>query len=149
MYGLVHAGLLWSKKFSAELAAKGFGHCQADPCVFRRVLHGKVVSIVVYVDDPAGGEKKKAGVKPLSKDDAPQTKAETEERRVTPYREAVGAFMWAAIMTRSDVAYGDHQLGKGPVLESSINGTTIPVAHKGRWDHVRRIAGVVHKTFGT
>ncbi|CAM9743694.1 unnamed protein product, partial [Ascophyllum nodosum] len=51
MYGLVHAGLLWSKKFSTELAAKRFEHCQADPCVLRRVLHGKVVSIVVYVDD--------------------------------------------------------------------------------------------------
>ena len=24
MYGLVHAGLLWSKKFSAKLAARGF-----------------------------------------------------------------------------------------------------------------------------
>ena len=52
MYGLVHAGLLWSKNFSAELAARGFEQCQADRCVFRRVLRGKgVVIIVVYVDD--------------------------------------------------------------------------------------------------
>ena len=52
MYGLVHAGLLWSKTFSAELAARGFEECQADPCVFRQVLRGKVVLIiVVYVDD--------------------------------------------------------------------------------------------------
>ena len=52
MYGLVHAGLLWSKTFSAELAARRFEQCQADPCVFRRVLRGKVVVIiVVYVDD--------------------------------------------------------------------------------------------------
>ena len=30
----------------------GFEQCQADPCVFRRVLRGKVVVIiVVYVDD--------------------------------------------------------------------------------------------------
>ena len=43
-----------------------------------------------------------AGGKPLSKDDAPQTEAETEEMHVTPYREAVGALMWAAIMTRPD-----------------------------------------------
>ena len=147
MYGLVHAGLLWSKKFSTELAAKRFEHCQADPCVLRRVLHGKVISIVVYVDDPLVAKRNEAGAKPLSKDDAPQTKAETEERRA--YREAVGAFMWAATMTRTDVAYGDYQLGKRPVLESSENGTTIPVAHKGRWDHVRRNAGVVHKTLGT
>ena len=52
MYGLVHARLLWSKKFSAEPATKGFGQCQAGPCVFRRVLCGNVVVIiVVYVDD--------------------------------------------------------------------------------------------------
>ena len=36
-----------------------------------------------------------AGAKPLSKDDTPQTEAETEEMRVTPYREAVGAVVWA------------------------------------------------------
>ena len=52
MYGLVHAGLLWLKTFSAEVAAREFEQCQADPCVFRRVLRGKVVVIiVVYVDD--------------------------------------------------------------------------------------------------
>ena len=27
MYGLVHAGLLWSKTFSAGLAARGFEQC--------------------------------------------------------------------------------------------------------------------------
>ena len=53
MYGLVHAGLLWPKTFSAELAAKGFEQCQDDPCMFRRLLRGKVVVIiVVYVDNP-------------------------------------------------------------------------------------------------
>ena len=61
MYGLVHAGLLWSKTFSAELAARGFEQYQADPCVFRRVLRGKVVVIiVVYVDDlPMASETKR------------------------------------------------------------------------------------------
>ena len=34
-----------------------------------------------------------AGAKTLSKGDVPQTEAETEEMRVTPYREAVGALM--------------------------------------------------------
>ncbi|CAN0457551.1 unnamed protein product, partial [Ascophyllum nodosum] len=53
-----------------------------------------------------------AGAKPLSKDDASQTETETEEMRITPYREAVGAFMWAATMTRPGVAYAAHQLGK-------------------------------------
>ena len=53
-----------------------------------------------------------AGVKPLSKHDAQQTEAETKEMRITPYREAVGALMWAATMTPPDVAYTSHQLGK-------------------------------------
>ncbi|CAN0306497.1 unnamed protein product [Ascophyllum nodosum] len=52
MYGLMHAGLLWSKKFGGELISKGFERSQADPCVFRRKHLGKVVVIiVVYVDD--------------------------------------------------------------------------------------------------
>ena len=52
MYGLMHAGLLWSKKFGGELIAKGFERSLADPCVFRRKHLGKVVVIiVVYVDD--------------------------------------------------------------------------------------------------
>ncbi|CAN0450211.1 unnamed protein product [Ascophyllum nodosum] len=52
MYGLVHAGLLWSKPFSAELDARGFEQYQADPCVFRRNLLGNVVVIiVVFVND--------------------------------------------------------------------------------------------------
>ena len=42
----------------------------------------------------------------------PKPEAETEKIRVTPYREAVGALMWAGTMTRPDVAYAAHQLGK-------------------------------------
>ena len=53
-----------------------------------------------------------AGAKPLSTDAAPQTEAETKKMRVTPQREAVGALTWAATMTRPDVAYAAHQLGK-------------------------------------
>ena len=52
MYGLMRAGLLWSKTFGGELIAKGFERSQADPCVFRREYLGKVVVIIlVYVDD--------------------------------------------------------------------------------------------------
>ena len=52
MYGLMHAGLLWSTKFGGEMIAKGFDKSRADPCVFRRKHLGKaVVIIVVYVDD--------------------------------------------------------------------------------------------------
>ena len=52
-------GLLWSKTFSAELAAKGFEQCQADPCVFRRVLRGKVVVIIVVYDLLVASETKR------------------------------------------------------------------------------------------
>ena len=69
-----------------------------------------------------------AGAKPLSKDDAPQTEAETEEMSVTPYREAVGALMWAVTMTRPDVAYATHQVRK-------INDHPKPVQH---WKAARR-----------
>ena len=52
MYGLMHAGLLWSKKFGEKLIPKGFERSQADPCVVRRKHLGKgVVFIVVYVED--------------------------------------------------------------------------------------------------
>ena len=62
MYGLVYAGLLWSKAFGAELAARGFEQCQAKPCAFGRVLRGKVVvMIVVYVDDLLVVRKTKRG----------------------------------------------------------------------------------------
>ena len=49
-----------------------------------------------------------AGAKLVSEDDVPQTEAKTEEMRVTPYREAVGALMWVATMTRPDVACAAH-----------------------------------------
>ena len=52
-----------------------------------------------------------SGAKPLSKDDAPQTEAETEEMRITPYREVLGALMWAATMTQLGKFYDD----PGPV----------------------------------
>ena len=52
MYGLMHAGLLWSKTFGEELIAKGFERSQADPCVFRWKHLGTVaIIIVVYVDN--------------------------------------------------------------------------------------------------
>ena len=171
MYGLAHAGLLWSKKFGGELGAKGFERSQADPCVFRRRLQGNVVVIiVVYVDDllllsatkkddqqaledlrssfpiKDMGEvsyylgchitrNRKArtvtfdqrryaqivverfdikkmsiipaspGMAPLSKADGPQTDAEISEMRDTPYREAVGALIWIATMTRPDLSF--------------------------------------------
>ena len=45
-----------------------------------------------------------SGVLTLSRADEPRNPEEKEEMRKFPYREAVGAFMWTATMTRSDIA---------------------------------------------
>ena len=178
IYGLMHAGLLWSKKFGGELIAKGFERSQADPCVFQRKHLGKVVVIiVVYVEDLLVLSETKqdehqaledlrssfpikdlgeisyylgchitrdrkartmmldqqryaqtvterfgiqktsvipvpTGKAPLSKADGPQNNAEIAEMRGISYREAVGALMWVANMTRPDLAYTAHTLAK-------------------------------------
>lgn len=44
--------------------------------------------------------------------DGPQTDAEVDDMRQVPYREVVGAFTWAATMTRPDLSYPAHQLAK-------------------------------------
>ena len=43
--------------------------------------------------------------KTLSKMDGPQTDAEAYEMRQVPYREVVGALMWAETMTPPDMSY--------------------------------------------
>ena len=53
------------------------------------------------------------GVKPLSKEDGPKSPKVREEMRHVPYREAVGALMWAATMTRPDLQFAAHNLAKG------------------------------------
>ena len=49
---------------------------------------------------------------PLSKADGPQNDTEIAEMRGIPYREAVGALMWVANMTRPDLAYTAHTIAK-------------------------------------
>ncbi|CAN0453591.1 unnamed protein product, partial [Ascophyllum nodosum] len=52
MYGLMHAGLLWSKKFGGELISKGFEKVPSRSLRIPAEASGKVVVIiVVYVDD--------------------------------------------------------------------------------------------------
>lgn len=50
MYGLLHVEMLWLKKFGTELEGR-FERSRADSCGFRWVLRGKVVIILVYVDN--------------------------------------------------------------------------------------------------
>ncbi|CAN0306768.1 unnamed protein product [Ascophyllum nodosum] len=52
------------------------------------------------------------GKAPLSKAGGSQNDAETAEIRGIPYREAMGALMWVANMTRPDLAYTAHTLAK-------------------------------------
>ena len=52
------------------------------------------------------------GKAPLSKADGPQNDAEIAKMRGIPCREAVGALMWVAKMTRPDLAYTAHTLAK-------------------------------------
>ena len=52
------------------------------------------------------------GTAPLSRADGPHNDAEIAEMRSIPYREAVGALMWVANMTRPDLAYTVHPLAK-------------------------------------
>ena len=52
IYGLVQSGLCWFRKFTDGIKEKDFEQSHADPCVFRRIVDGKIVTvIVVYVDD--------------------------------------------------------------------------------------------------
>ena len=52
------------------------------------------------------------GKAPLSKADGPQNDAEIAEMRGIPYREALGALMWVANMTRPDLVFTAHTLAK-------------------------------------
>ena len=52
------------------------------------------------------------GGNPLSKEDGPKNRKEREEMRRIPDREAVGALIWAATMTRPDVSFVAHYLAK-------------------------------------
>ena len=52
LYALKQSGRSWCKPLSSTLAECGFEQCLVDPCVFRLMLNGAVVAmLVVHVDD--------------------------------------------------------------------------------------------------
>ena len=55
LYGLKQSGALWNKLLVEKLVKNhGMEQCGADPCVFRKIVKGKVVLVLaVHVDDMA------------------------------------------------------------------------------------------------
>lgn len=52
MDGLVQLGLCWFRKFARNIKENGFGQSHTDPFVFRRLVDGKLVTVIVaYVDE--------------------------------------------------------------------------------------------------
>ena len=47
----MQSGFLWFRKLTDSIKEKGFEQSHPDPCLFRRIVDGKVVTLlVVYVD---------------------------------------------------------------------------------------------------
>ena len=56
LYGLKQSSREWGLEAADALIANGYEQCRADPCVFRKIVDGEVVGlIVIYVDDHGGG----------------------------------------------------------------------------------------------
>ncbi|CAB1111664.1 unnamed protein product [Ectocarpus sp. CCAP 1310/34] len=52
LYGLKQSGREWGFEAADALIENGYEQCRVDPCVFRKVVDGEVVGlIVIYVDD--------------------------------------------------------------------------------------------------
>ena len=52
IYGLKQSGCKWGQLCADALIADDFEQCNADPCIFCKVVDGIVVMIIgVYVDD--------------------------------------------------------------------------------------------------
>ena len=79
-----------------------------------------------------------SGVPKLSKADEPRNPEEKEEIRKLPYREAVGALMWTATMTRPDIACAVRAVSRfcenpGPVHKKAVMKILQYLLHTKEW----------------
>ena len=79
-----------------------------------------------------------SGVPTLSKVDEPRNPEEKEEMRKLPYREAVGALMWTATMTRPDIACAVRAVAKfcenpGPAHKKAVMKIFQYLLHTKEW----------------
>ena len=51
LYGLVQSARNWYDKFTGELKKIGFVVNEEDPCVFNKIVRGKQLTVVIFVDD--------------------------------------------------------------------------------------------------
>ena len=79
-----------------------------------------------------------SGVPTLSKADEPRKPEEKEEMRKFPYREAVGALMWTATMTRPDIACAARAVARfcdnpGPAHKKAVMKILQYLLHTKEW----------------
>ena len=78
----------------------------------------------------------------LSKADEARNPEEKEEMRKFPYREAVGALMWTATMTRPDIACAVRAVARfcenpGPAHKKAVMSLPVSTSHERMGDYVR------------
>ena len=51
IYGLKQASRSWNVRFDQAVKTYGFIQSEDEPCVYKLILEGKIVFLVLYVDD--------------------------------------------------------------------------------------------------
>ena len=51
LYGLIQSAKLWYENLTAFLKSQGFKENEIDNCVMNKVMNGRQVTILIYVDD--------------------------------------------------------------------------------------------------
>eukprot|EP00253_Pinus_taeda_P033279 PITA_33279 len=130
LYGLKQAPRSWYTRIDIYFTGFGFSKSEADPNLYQILVEGKLLIIVLYVDDLIGKyaweilEKfNMHGCKPVDtplpggwrKEDA--TSAEVVDAIV--YRQLVGSLMYLA-NTRPDISYAVNQLSQAMVKPTKL-----------------------------